>query len=240
MDFSSLSGKQLVKGQEARALGPRETDMSSVTCVQSKAGRAALTSLREPRLRIPTRCALDAPLLSGRRWPRAVCPLWRVGRMSRGGPLLGGLWPCSRPSACRGLCLGALCFFFDPFPGQLPLRDPFPSAASGARLRTGGVRGEESRRVRRGRGNADGVVSSVASPACGAVGPLALAQARLRPVARARPLVRTARLRWQVRSPAPEPRLQSRRLTLFWAVKHGAVGNTGHRLPFSPVPPPVS
>lgn len=60
--------------------------------------------------------------------------------MSRGGPLLGGLWPCSRPSACRGLCLGALCFFFDPFPGQLPLRDPFPSAASGARLRTGRAR----------------------------------------------------------------------------------------------------
>lgn len=87
MDFSSLSGKQLVKGQDARALGPRETDMSSVTCVQSKAGRAALTSLREPRLRTPPRCAL-----------------WTLPYSPDGGGLgpsvLSGAW-----AACRGAVL---------------------------------------------------------------------------------------------------------------------------------------
>lgn len=58
--------------------------MSSVTCVQSKAGRAALTSLREPRLRIPPRCAL-----------------WTLPYSPDGGGLgpsvLSGAW-----AACRG------------------------------------------------------------------------------------------------------------------------------------------
>lgn len=58
--------------------------MSSVTCVQSKAGRAASTSLREPRLRIPTRCAL-----------------WTLPYSLDGGGLgpsvLSGAW-----AACRG------------------------------------------------------------------------------------------------------------------------------------------
>lgn len=93
MDFSSLSGKQLVKGQEARALGPRETDMSSVTCVQSKAGRAALTSLREPRLRIPPRCALWTLLIL-----RTAVASGRLSSLARG-PHVAGRSPARWPLA---------------------------------------------------------------------------------------------------------------------------------------------
>lgn len=76
-----------MKGQEARALGPRETDMSSVTCVQSKAGRAASTSLREPPLRIPTAlCSVDAP--------------YSPDGGGLGPSVLSGAW-----AACRGAVL---------------------------------------------------------------------------------------------------------------------------------------